>query len=79
VVGRERLDAVLARLGAEAEHDGARVVLLHAPQDLVDGAEQRVDRVAVVVGDRVGQREERAVEQRRGVADQQGLGHGIAG
>jgi len=77
VVGGERLHAVLARLGAEAEDDGPRVVLLHAPQDLVDRAEQRVDRVAVVVGDRVGQSEEGAVEQRRGVADQQRLGHDV--
>jgi hypothetical protein len=62
VVGGIRLLAVFGGLGAEAEHHGARRVLLHAPQHLVDGAEQRVDGIALRVGDRVGQRIERAVE-----------------
>ena len=74
VVGGIGLHAVLARLGAEAPDNRARVVLLHAPQDLVDRAEQRVDGMAVVVGDRVRQREEGAIEHGGAVDDKQGFG-----
>ena len=79
VVVRVRLDAVLGGLGPEAEHHGARRVLLDAPQGLVGRAEQRVDRHPVVVGDRVGQRVEGAVQEVGSVGDEQGLRHRDSG
>ena len=44
VVAGEELDAVVGGVGAEAEDDGARLVLLDLAQDQVRVAEQRVDR-----------------------------------
>ena len=67
VVRRVELGAVVGGLLPEAAHDRARLVALDAPQELVDRAQQGVDRPAVAVRDRIGQREERAVEQVRGV------------
>ena len=75
VVRRVELGAVRGRFLTEAAHDRARLVAVDAPQQLVDGAEQRVDRPALAVGDAVGQREERAVQQVRRVGEQQGLWH----
>ena len=57
IVGIQLL-AVDRRLGAPADDDRARPCVGRDPQDQVDGAEQRVDRMAVAVGDRVRQREE---------------------
>ena len=54
VVGLVELLAVLRRLGAEAEDDGARVVVLDLAQDEVRGAEQGVHRPPVRALDRVG-------------------------
>ena len=71
VVGGEGVGPVVGRLGAPAEHDRARLVALDDEEDEVRHPEQRVDRVAVVVGDALGQREERAVHERGGVDGEQ--------
>jgi hypothetical protein len=63
VVGGVELDAVVRGLLAEAQHDRPRRVLLDGLEHEVRDAEQRVDRRAGVVGDRLGQRVEGAVEQ----------------
>ena len=75
VVGRIGRRAVGRGLRAEAEDDGPRVVLLDGLQQQVGRSEQRVDRPAVGVGDRLRQGEERAVEQRRRVDGEQRGGH----
>jgi hypothetical protein len=75
VVRRIELDAVVGGLLAEAQDDGARRVLLDGLQDEVGDAEQRVDGRALVVGDRLGQRVEGAVEQRGGVDGEQRTRH----
>ena len=67
VVAVEQLDAVVGGVGAEAEHHRARGVLLDLAQDEVGGAEQRVDRQAVLALDRVRQRVEGAEQHRGGV------------
>ena len=67
VVAVEQLHAVVGGVGAEAEHHGARLVLLHLAQDQVRGAEQRVHRLPVRALDRVGQRVEGAEQHRGGV------------
>ena len=59
-----------AEAEAEAEDDGARVVVGDHAEDHVERAEQGVDRLAVLVRDRVGQRVEGAVEQMGGVRDE---------
>jgi hypothetical protein len=70
VIRRVQLGAVVRGLLSEAAHDRARLVALDAPEQLVDGAEQRVDRPVVGALDRVGQREEAAVEQMGRVGEQ---------
>ena len=76
MVVRVGLHAVVGGLLAEAHDDGARLVLLDAPERHVHRADQRVDRPALRALDRVGQREEAAVEQSGGVAQQERSGHG---
>ena len=76
VVGRVELDAVVRRLGAEAQDDGARRLALDDLEDEVGRAEQRVDGPPAGVGDGLGQREERAVQQRGAVDGEQRRGHG---
>ena len=71
VIGREQLDAVARLLGAEARHDRARRALGQHREQRVDRSEQRVDRPALAVCDRGGQRKERAVQQPRYVGNQQ--------
>ena len=75
VVRREQLDPVRSRLGAEAHHDRPRAEVRGDPQQKVDRAEQRVDRLPVEPEDRVGQRVERAVEHVRRVDGDQRTGH----
>ena len=67
MVGLVQLDAVVGGVGPEAHRDGARLVQLDLPQKDVRGAEQRVDRLAGRVGDRLRQRVEGAEEERWGV------------
>ena len=76
MVVRIRLDAVVRRLLPEAHDHGPRLVLLHAPQRLVDRAEQRVDRPPLRALDLVGHGVEAAVEQPGGVAQQERRSHG---
>ena len=76
VIAVEQLDAVGRCLGAEAEHDRARLVNLDLAQDEVRRAEQGIDRLAVGALDRVGQGEERPVKERGCVDCEQGPGHG---
>ena len=76
VVVRVGVGAIGRRLLAEAHDDGARLVLLDAPQGHVHRADERVDRPAFGALDRVGQREEAAVEQSGGVTQQERSGHG---
>jgi hypothetical protein len=75
VVAGERLDPVAGGVGAEAEDDRARVMALHLQQDHVGGAEQRVDRPPLRVGDGLGQRVERPEEERGRVDDQERAGY----
>ncbi len=75
VVAREVVRAVGRGLRAEAEDDRARGVRLDGLQDEVRAAEQRVDGLPLRVLDRVREREERAVEQRRRVDGEQRGGH----
>ena len=75
VVAVEQLHAVVGRVGAEAEHHRARLVLLDLAQDQVRGAEQRVHRLPVRALDRVGQRVEGAEQHRGGVDDEEGTWH----
>ena len=79
VVGRIEVGPVGGRLLSEAAHDGARLVALDAPQELVDRAEQRIDGPAVGAGDGVREREEPAIEQMGRVGEQQGLRHARGG
>ena len=72
VVGRVGLRPVLRGLGAEAHDHRAGLEALDAPQGLVDRTEQRVDRPVVGARDRVGQPEERPVEQVGSVGDEEG-------
>ena len=67
VVAVEQLDAVVGGIGAEAEHDGPRVVLLDLPQHEVRGAEQGVDRRVAPALDRLRQGVEGAEEHGRRV------------
>ena len=78
VVGGVGLGAVVGGLGAEAVHDRARLVLLDHLEHRVGRAEQRVDGLAVRPRDRVGEREERSVEQVGGVGDEEWAGHDSA-
>ncbi len=75
VVGGIQLGPVGGGLGAEADDDRPRAAVGGDPQDQVDGAQQRVDGVAVGVGDRVRQREERAIQDERAVDREQRSGH----
>jgi len=75
VVGGVGLGAVGGGLGAEAVHDRARLVLLDHLEHRVGRAQQRVDGPAVGPRDRVGEREERSVEQVGGVGDEEWTGH----
>ena len=75
VVAVVELHAVVGGVRAEAEHDGARLVLLDLAQHQVRGAEQGVDGLAVRALDGVGQRVEGAEQHRGGVDDEQGTGH----
>jgi hypothetical protein len=52
------------------------VVLVGRRQDRVDAAEQRPDRHPVPALDRLGQRVEGAVEEKRSIDEQQRPGHG---
>ena len=71
VIRRVQLDAVGRRLRPEADDDRAWVAIADQPQQHVGAAEQRVDRPRVDPLDRVGQREERAVQEERAVDDDQ--------
>ena len=64
--GRPRCGSPPSPARSSRRRRAARTV--HAPQRLVDRAEQRVDRPPVAVRDGVRQREEPAVEQRAGAA-----------
>ena len=75
VAGKAR-DAVGAGLGAEAQDDGPWAEALDRLQQQVRGAEQRVGGPAVRALDALGEREERAVEQRRSVDCEQRRGGG---
>src|ERR1700756_3429950 len=61
--------------GAEADDDRPWPAVGGDPQDQVDRAQQRVDRMPVGVLDGVREREERAVQDKRSVDREQGLGH----
>jgi hypothetical protein len=76
VVAGVELRPVGRGIGAEAHDDRARPVLLDHAHHHVRAPQQPVDGVAVVVRDRLGQREEATEEERRGVDDEQRAGHG---
>ena len=65
MVRREGFDAVGSCLGAKAANDGARFEVSDSLQQHVGGAEQSIDRLAICALDRLWQRKEGAVEQRR--------------
>jgi hypothetical protein len=71
VVAAVELHPILRRLGAEADHHGPRGVGLDGGEDEVGRAEQGVDGLAVGARDGLGEGEEGAVKQRRGVDREQ--------
>ena len=76
VVGGVQLGAVVGGFGAEADHDRPGTAVRGDPQDHVDRPEQGVDPLTVGSLDRVGEGEERAVEDERSVDREQRSGHG---
>src|SRR5436190_21783701 len=73
MVGGIQLDPVVGRVGTEALHDRAGIVLGHGLEDHVGCPEERVDRPLAIVGDGFRKREEGAVERRGRIDGEQRL------